>query len=127
MNEIQKPLKDENAAGPIASAWRPVLREIVAAFARGDYPLERGLPGVSPISAEKADQIRNYIASYGETVTNLPEEAWTTSECQWMGTHWELLVDLWTVESGESDLVLNVRVFEHDGDFRYEVDSVHVP
>jgi hypothetical protein len=47
--------------------------------------------------------------------------------CQWMETHWDLLVDLWTAESGRSDLVLAVRVFECDGDYRFEIDSVHVP
>ena len=45
-----------------------------------------------------------------------------------MGTHWDVLVDLWTVEAGESNLVLCVRVFEsEDGGCLTEVDSVRVP
>jgi len=44
-----------------------------------------------------------------------------------MGTHWEVLVDLWTVESGKSDLVLDARVFEQETGFRIEIHSVYVP
>ena len=44
-----------------------------------------------------------------------------------MESHWGVLVDLWTKESGKSDLVLGLRVFEEGGAIRFEVDSVHVP
>lgn len=50
-----------------------------------------------------------------------------SSVSQWMGTHWEVLVDLWTIESGRSDLVLTVFVLETTDGFRFEIDSVHVP
>ncbi len=120
-------LKDENAAHQVASAWRPTLREIVRAFVQEDYGLEGGVPFVTPISAANVDQMKEYIADYGETLTELPEGAWRSSVSQWMGTHWDVLVDLWTVESGESDMVLSVRVFEAGSGFRIEVDSVYVP
>lgn len=68
-----------------------------------------------------------YFADYGETLIELPDDAWNTSVSQWMGDHWQVLVDLWTVELGASDVVMNVRVFEIDGGFRAEIDSVHVP
>jgi hypothetical protein len=38
-----------------------------------------------------------------------------------------VLVDLWTLESGESDMVLSARVFEVTNGFQIEIDSVHVP
>jgi hypothetical protein len=44
----------------------------------------------------------------------------------WMGGDWECLVDLWTA-SGRSDLVLDLRVREDSGNFRYAVHLVYVP
>lgn len=123
----QPAVKDEEAAHPVASDWRPALREIVAAFSRGDFALS-GLTSVVPVDPTTQNQINRYLAEYGETLDELPEETWLTSVAQWMGTHWDVLVDLWTKESGKSDLVLSVRVFEaNPGDCRIEVDSVHVP
>ena len=126
-HEIHKPVKDEESAHPIATVWRPVLQEIVKQFIAGNYRLEQSVKRVAPTSAAKADQIKNYIADYGETLVELPDTTWSTSISQWMGFHWELLVDLWTLESGRSDLVLSARVYEDRGDFRFEIDSVHVP
>lgn len=130
MNEpdiTDEPFKDPHASHPIASAWRPTLREIVKALAHGDYMVARGIPSVAPPSQATANQIRDYVRDYGETLAELPDEAWGTSVSQWMESHWDVLVDLWTVESGPSDLVLSARIFEHAGGFRFEIDSVHVP
>lgn len=121
-------VKDEHAQRPVASAWRPTLSKIVEAFAHKDYSLAKSaILGVDGVTYEKAQQIERYITDYGETLIELPEEAWRSSVSQWMGTHWEVLVDLFTKESGESDLVLSMFVFEAEGGYRYEVDSVHVP
>lgn len=98
----QEPLKDEDAAHPVATVWRPTWREIVKALAEGDYGLTRGVVAVAPVSAATAERIRGYIASYGETLTELPDESWQSSISQWMRTHWEAVVDLSTVESGRS-------------------------
>ncbi len=43
-----------------------------------------------------------------------------------MGDHWDAIIDLWTNESGASDLVLTVRVYEARSEHRIEVESVHV-
>jgi hypothetical protein len=122
-----EPLKDPHNAHPIAESWRPILRRVVQAFARSDFELATTLPLVAPVSPSTAKQIRDYVADYGETLIDLPEETWETSMAQWMKTHWEILVDLWTAESGRSDMVLAVRVFEVDSEYRFEVDSVYVP
>ena len=127
MQHACKPVKDKNAAYPIADTWRPQLREIVKALAEGDYDISRGISSVTPPSKATADQIRTYIADFGEALADLPDEAWDSSVSQWIGTHWDVLVDLWTVESGRSDLVLNLRVFETNTGFRFEIDSLHVP
>jgi hypothetical protein len=116
-----------NAAHSIATAWRPTLREIVKAFLRGDYALTEPIEFVAPVSRSSATQIRGYIADYGETLIELPDETWTTSVAQWMGGFWEILVDLWTAESGRSDMVLHAQVFEAKGSFRIKLHAVYVP
>jgi hypothetical protein len=121
------PYKDENASHPVATAWRAPLRAIVHALAEGDYALDGGVNSVAPVSAGVADQMRSHIADYGETLVELPDDAWESSVSQWMRSHWDVLVDLWTVESGASDLVLCVRIFEDGVGFRIEVDSIRVP
>ena len=125
--ELQEPVKDENTTHPIPSAWRATLRDIVKAFVRGDYALAAGGHSVASVSSATAEQVRRYIADYGETLVELPNETWETSVSQWMGTHWDVLVDLWTLESGASDMVLSARVFEIENGFQIEIDSVHVP
>jgi hypothetical protein len=126
-DDPQPAVKDEDSSHPIASAWRPALREVVRAFVQGDYALARGVPGVAPVNASTVDQMQRYVVSYGETLAELPEETWETSVAQWMGTHWDVLVDLWTIESGPSDMVLSARVTETEGSFRIEVGPLYVP
>jgi hypothetical protein len=120
-------IKDERAQLPVPSVWRPTLSKIVEAFVQRDYSLQRGVGGVAAVPKSTADQIELYIADYGETLVDLPEEAWKTSVSLWMRTYWDVFVDLFTDESGASDMVLSVRVFEDVDDYRFEVDSVHVP
>jgi hypothetical protein len=127
MPTSQQPVKDEDAAHPIADSWRPRLREIVKALAEGDFGLARGIPSVAPPSKSTVDQMRAYVEDYGETLADLPEETWESSAAQWMETHWDVLVDLWTVESGRSDMVLSLRVFEAGKEFRFEIVLLFVP
>ena len=119
--------KDPENEGPIPSAWRPMLKEIVDAFVRLDYRLADGVPGVAPVSEETATRIREYIEEYGARLVALPEASWDTSVCIWMGDHWDALVDLWTEEEGSSDLVLQVQVTEAAGGYVLNVYMVYVP
>ena len=127
MNEIIAVTKDENGQRPIPSVWRPALVDIVDAFKDADFGLARGIAGVGAIPVERAARIAKNIENYGARLTSLPEESWQTSVCQWMLDYWDVLVDLFTVEEGASDLVLALRVFEHGEDYIFEVQSVHVP
>ena len=77
-------------------------------------------------AGDAAKQIED-VAEYGETLVELPHDTWTTSVAQWLGTRWDVLVDLWTEGEGRSDLVLHARVFEANGGYRYEVHLVYVP
>ncbi len=122
-------VKDVTCAHAIASAWRPVLHQVVRAFADGDFSLATGLAGVVPPDAATAAQVRDYLADYGCRLIELPDETWQTSAAQWMGTHWEVLVDLWTAEEGCSDLVLHARVTEVETElgFVLKLGLVYVP
>jgi hypothetical protein len=123
----QRAIKDEDAEHPVASAWRPTLKKIVDSFVRGDYGLKKRIPSVAAIPPATARQMKKYVADYGETLCALPDDTWSTSVAQWMGTRWEVLVDLWTVESGRSDLVLHAIVSEAKNGFRIKVHLVYVP
>ncbi len=122
-----KPLKDEEREHPVAGVWRPTLREIAKALMEGDYFLSRGIAAVAPVTNATAAQIRASISNYGETLAELPEDNWNSSVSQWMETYWDVIVDLWTRESGRSDMILSVRVFETSDGYLFEIDSVHVP
>lgn len=113
--------------GPVPTVWRETLRQIVAALAEGDFQLSRGIRGVAPVSAETATQIRDYVGDYGATLVALPEASWNSSICIGYGDHWMLLVDLWTVEEGPSDLVLQAKVTEQVSEYLIDVDLVYVP
>lgn len=107
--------------------WRATLGDVVRAFVVGDFEVEKGLPNVEPIAAEVAEQMRAYVLDYGETLVDVPEKTLESSVAQWMDGYWEVLVDLWTVESGASDLVLSAQVREQSEGFRIEIQGLYVP
>lgn len=120
-------VKDAETERPIPSSWRPVIRDICKAFARLDYQLSAGIPGVAPVSEETATQIRNYVREYGAALIELPDETWSSSVCIWLGDRWDALVDLWTASEGRSDLVLQLHVSEAEEGFLAHVYMVYVP
>lgn len=122
-----KPLKDEENELAVSTYWRPVLTEIVSSFSAKDYLLSKGIEGVQPISEQTAQQIREYIEDYGESLAELPSETWSSSCSIWNGAKWEVIVDLWTEESGRSDMILHVEISESGYGYLYEVYMVYVP
>lgn len=120
------PVQDDEQH-PVPPIWRPTLGRVVEALVAGDYALSRGITGVSLRTPDTAEQMRAYVADYGETLVTLPEATWDTSLSQWTGKHWEVLVDLFTEESRPSDLVMQVHVFPAGDAFRFEVHLVYVP
>lgn len=120
-------LKNAENQGPVPSAWRSILTEIIAAFVCKDYRLSTGIPGVAPVSNATAEQIQNYIRDYGATLIDLPESTWNTSVCIWVGDRWDILVDLSTQEEGSSDLVLQAQILETSDDYVVHVYMVYVP
>jgi hypothetical protein len=120
------PVKDDSER-PIPTAWRSVFRDVVRAFVAHDYLLAAGVPGVEGVSADSAAQMRNAVEDYGAELIELPDETWDSSVCVWYGTHWDVLVDLWSKAEGRSDLVLGARVTESGLGFTYRIQLVYVP
>jgi hypothetical protein len=123
----ERPIKDPEQERPVPLVWRPVLRDVVEAIRLGDASLASAVPSVARVAPETAEQIREYVAEYGELVVALPEASWKSSVALWMGSWWDVLIDLWTESEGRSDLVLHLRVFEHGTGYRFEVGQVYVP
>ena len=46
---------------------------------------------------------------------------------QWMGSHWDVLIDLWSAEEGRTDLVLDARVQLVGEDPLVTVHAIYVP
>ena len=65
-----------------------MLRAVVHCVAQGDYRLKQGVRGVEPVSVATAEYIRDYLADYGATLVDLPDETWQTSVAQWIEPHW---------------------------------------
>jgi len=121
---VEKNLSKET---PIPSAWRSVFRDIVSAFVQGDFKLRSAVSGVVPVSDELAEQMRRYVADYGEVLTELAEETWQSSVCIWTGHRWDAIVDLWTIGEGRSDLVLQTFVTESPSEFKFDIHIIYVP
>ncbi len=119
--------KDEENERPIPTIWRPTFIRIVDAFVQKDYSLSCEIKGVASVSSDTANHIREYIEAYGEELIQLPSETWETSIYIWMGSHWDVLIDLWTAGGGRSDLVLGARVLENAGGYTVDIHMVYVP
>ncbi|WP_394781619.1 hypothetical protein [Undibacterium sp.] len=120
-------IKDGTAERLVPSRWRSTFCNIVNAFVSGDYLLVNGVPNVEVISEKTAAHIQSYIREYGATLTSLSKETWNSSVCIWTGTHWDVLVDLYTEEEGPSDLVLSAQVIDTNPGFQIAVYMVYVP
>ncbi|MEP7706758.1 hypothetical protein [Paraglaciecola sp. 25GB23A] len=120
-------LKDLEKAHPIASYWRPLICEVVNAIVEGDYSLSRKFQDTVSIPDDTATANRNYISDYGETLVPLQNETWESSCAQWMGDHWDIIIDLFTESEGLSDLVLTGKVCENNVKIQFKVGLIYVP
>ena len=125
MSQIVPVTKDDEER-QIPSAWRVTLTQIVEAFRRGDFVLA-GLANVMPLDPKEAMRISGNISAYGIQLGALPDSTWDTSICPWMDGHWDVLVDLFSSDGDESDLVAFCKVEEKSEQYEFTVDSVHVP
>lgn len=120
-------IKDEENELPIPHIWRSVFCQIVKSFSKNDYLINSTLPNVLPLSFDDAKLIQEYIESYGEKLAELPPTAWDSSIYLWMRSYWQVLIDLWTIGEGQSDLVLSAKVYEADKEYCFKVEMVYVP
>ena len=101
--------------------------EVVRAFSRGDFELTCRAEGVDVVSPEIATQNKEYVDDYGESLVELSDKTWETSCAQWMGLHWDILIDLCTEGGGISDLVLTGEMLEINGTPHFTVGLIYVP
>jgi hypothetical protein len=126
-NEIIPVIKNTEEEQLVPTIWRETLFKIVEAFKEGDFELKRTINDVSSISSKDALMIKENIEDYGVTLKSLPKKTWKTSVCLWMEDYWDVFVDLYSVELGETDLVLSVRIYEKNDGYIFNIHSVYVP
>ena len=122
-----EPIKDEEKSHPIAHAWRTIFVEVVAALVQDDFELKNGVKNVAPVEKDIAEINRSNVKEYEERLIPLTEQTWSSSCAQWIGPHWEVLIDLCTESEGVSDLVLHGEVKEQDGVPMITIGLIYVP
>jgi hypothetical protein len=115
---------------------RPALSEVVDRLVAGDYEgLRRD--GIDP---NEARDLGLWIREYGRapvsgepgraTLVPLPEAAWDWAEVVFEDSGpprvWGVVVDLWTLEEGHSDLSMEAEVTETSDGPRVVVSDIHV-
>jgi hypothetical protein len=120
-------VKDEHNERPIPEVWRDVFCQIVKLISGGNYLADSPIFNVKPLSLSDSKCIQSSIEAYGEELTELPVATWDSSVYIWMGTHWNVIIDLWTRSEGRSDLIMSAKVYERGNDYLFVVNMVYVP
>ena len=103
------------------------MQAVVARFVEDDFELKYSLDGVKPPSQEVANQNRAYVKDYGEKLALLNDQVWESSRAQWMGEHWDFILDLCTQLEGVSDLALHGKAHPSPSSVKLEVGLIYVP
>ncbi len=85
----------------------PELRDLVHQLVLGDYAHLEQAGLVAELSAMTVERIAQVVADYGETLVDIPDEAFATAEAYGSSG---ISFSLWTVEEGRSGLTLYVHV-----------------
>ena len=96
----------------VPASVRVPIGEIVEALVRGDFDL---LEADGRAGRVGATGLRQSLREYGRTLVALPETAYSLIEAVEVTTSanlWSLVVPLWTVEEGRSDLSLELTAVE---------------
>lgn len=104
----------------------PAARDLVTAATRlvvtKEYDALERLCGGVRLSAAELSQA---VADYGQALSSPPADGVMDIVALSDGSGWSVVVDLHA--NGErSDLSLELTIVREDGDFRLEVDNVHV-
>ena len=119
---------DSEFQSPIPSIWRDCIIQIVEAFKDKDFGRLNTLPSVQCIDLAYASEIAENIDAYGAHLMSLAEEAWHTSVCLYMESEsWQAIIDLFTVEEGRSDLILDLFIVKKENQFIFQINNIYVP
>ena len=120
----------------IPASLRPALAHVVDRFVAGDFGgLKRD--GIDPYpDSDLGLWIREYGRPPGSgdpgcaTLTALPEEAWRYAEVVFEEAgpprRWGVVIDLWTVEEGRSDLSMEADVIDAPEGLQVRILNIHV-
>ena len=84
--------------------------------------------GMAPAHAS-GEELGHWARHYPGRLVPLPPEAWEVSDYGRVDVEpdtWWVVVPLWTVEEGKSDLSLEATVRERLGRISVQIDNVHV-
>lgn len=119
--------KNEEIEQAVPIEWRPAIIEIVEDIRNRNLG-SRDISGYDvEIDPAEIDDIYQNVEHYDDTLVSLSEGTWESSVCRWMGSYWQVLIDLFTAEEGLSDLVLFIDVYEHENRTTFRIRSLHVP
>jgi hypothetical protein len=116
-------------SSPVPERWRPALAWVVDRLVAGDYGGLARDGFVPHVSGSDDTGIGYWIEQYPATLMSLPEEAWAGAErgrCVDDPDWWWVVVELWTVEEGRSDLSMEATVRERDAELQIALQNVHV-
>ena len=111
---------------PIPTEWRSKISEIVNLIRNISCLTAVDSELVDPIPTDNLKAINHNISIYGCAIDPLSSSTWITSIYRWMNGYWQVLVDLYS-DGLQIDLVLFLKVTESEGEYRFHVESVHVP
>lgn len=59
---------------------------------------------------------------------SLAEESWHTSVCLYLENEsWNAIIDLFTVEEGRSDLIIDLFIVKKEDQFIFRINDIYVP
>jgi hypothetical protein len=108
---------------------RDTVHQVVGMLVAGDYA---GLEAVSRGRRLTAEQLRQAVEEYGRELRMPPEPVFDNIEDvieleDATRRAWSVLVDLWTVEEGRSDLTLELVLTETGGEqYDIQIWDLHV-
>jgi len=109
--------------------FEPLLRDLIATLARGDYAEAARRTAGERLSAA---EIEGAVTDYGRRLVPAPEGDALLVDVVGIQDAappaWSVWAPLWTAEEGRSDLTLQLTVWaQPDGGFQAEIDGILVP
>jgi hypothetical protein len=123
MHDGYPPLMAASRAVP--ERFRSAITDAVALIAAGDITALQHHPQIRMKGQDPLTWIRDYPA----TLTPLPAETWDTADAIQHQQHpstWSLVIPLWTLQEGRSDLSLEATAQDLTDGPLITIDDIHV-